>query len=101
MKKEEVWEILRRSNFTGFMERLNGSNPPITQQYLNTWKEGSIMLGNQRMEITEEVIAEATGSLRVLISTGRKNYLIEPLKNLLTQSLRRVVWLKMVSLILT
>ena len=31
MKKEEVWEILRRGNFTGFMERLNGSNPTITQ----------------------------------------------------------------------
>ena len=31
MKKEEVWDILTRVNLTGFMERLNGSNPAITQ----------------------------------------------------------------------
>ena len=31
MKKEEVWDILRRGNFTGFMKRLNGNDPAITQ----------------------------------------------------------------------
>ena len=36
MKKEEVWEILRRGNFTRYMERLNGGNPAITQQFLKT-----------------------------------------------------------------
>ena len=61
MKKDEVWEILSRGNFTGYMEKLNGGNPTITQQFLKSWKEGSIMVGNQRMEVTEEVIAEATG----------------------------------------
>ena len=61
MKKDEVWEILSRGNFIGYMEKLNGGNPTITQQFLKSWKEGSIMVGNQRMEVTEEVIAEATG----------------------------------------
>ena len=61
MKKEEVWDILRRGNFTGYMERLNGGNPTITQQFLKTWKEGLIMVGNQCMEIIEEVIVEAMG----------------------------------------
>lgn len=60
MKKEEVWEILRRGNFTGFMERLNGRNHTIMQQFIKTWKEGSIMVGNQCMEVFAKVIAEAT-----------------------------------------
>ena len=39
MKKEEVWEILSRGNFTGYMEKLNGGNLAITQQFLKSWKE--------------------------------------------------------------
>lgn len=61
MKKEEVWEILRRGNFTCFMERFNGGNLNIMQHFIKTWREISVMVGNQRMEITVEVIAEAMG----------------------------------------
>jgi len=34
MKKEEVCDILRWGNFIGFMERLKGNNPAITQQFI-------------------------------------------------------------------
>ena len=40
-KKVEVWDILRHGNFTKYMERLNGGNPVITQQFIKTWKAQS------------------------------------------------------------
>ena len=43
------------------MERLKGNNPTITQQFIKTLRDNSIMVGNQRMEVTEEVIVEAIG----------------------------------------
>ena len=60
-KKLEVWDILRRGNFTSYMERLKGNNPAITHQFVKSWKDGSILVGNHRMEVTVETIAEATG----------------------------------------
>ena len=48
-------------NLTGFMERLKGINPTITKHFINTWKEGSVLVENQRMEVSKDVIAEATG----------------------------------------
>lgn len=60
-KKTEVWDILRRGNFTDYMERLKGNNPAITHQFVKSWKDGSVLVGNQRMEVTEDIIAEATG----------------------------------------
>ena len=61
MKKKEVKEILRRGNFTRYMERLKGNNLVITQQFIKTWRDGSIMVGNQRIDVTEEVITKAMG----------------------------------------
>lgn len=43
----------------GFMEKLTGSNHSITRQFIKTWKDGSILVGNQRMEVTKDIIAEA------------------------------------------
>ena len=60
-KNSEVWDILRRGNFTGYMERLKGNNPAITHQFVKSWRDGSILVRNQRMEVTVETIAEATG----------------------------------------
>lgn len=59
-KKKEIWDILEEGKFTGFMEKLKGSNPSITRQFIKTWKDGSILVGNQRMEVTEDIIVEAT-----------------------------------------
>ena len=61
MKKTEVWDILRHENFIGYMERFKGNNLDITQQFIKTWRDDSVMVGNQHMEVTEEVIAEARG----------------------------------------
>ena len=36
MKKDEVWEILSRENFNGYMEKLNGGNPAIMQQFMKS-----------------------------------------------------------------
>ena len=60
MKKIEVWDILRHMNFIGYMERLKGNNLAITQKFIKTWRDGSIMVGNQHMDVTKEVIVEAT-----------------------------------------
>ena len=46
MKKMKVWDIIRRRNFIGYMERLKGNNPAITQQFIKSWRDGSIMVGN-------------------------------------------------------
>lgn len=43
------------------MEKLKGSNPAITRQFIKTWKDGSISVGNQRMDVTEDIIVEAMG----------------------------------------
>ena len=58
-KKKEVWDILRHGNFTGYMERLKGNNPVITQQFIKTWRDGSILVKNHRMEVSDEIIVEA------------------------------------------
>ena len=42
------------------MERLKGNNPAIMHQFIKYWKDGLVLVGNQRMEVTEEIIAEAT-----------------------------------------
>ena len=46
MKKTEVWDILRCGNFIGYMERLKGNNLAITHQFIKSWKDGSVMVGN-------------------------------------------------------
>ena len=51
---------MRWDNFTRCMERLNNNNLAIMQQFIKTWKEGSVMVGNWHMEISKEVIAKAT-----------------------------------------
>ena len=55
MIKMEVWDILRQEKFTGYMERLKGNNPTITHQFIKSWKDGSVMVGNQCMEVTKEM----------------------------------------------
>ena len=60
-EENEGLDILRRENFIGYIERLKSKNPAITQQFIKTWRDGSVMVGNQHMEVTEEVIVEATG----------------------------------------
>lgn len=60
-KKIEVLDILRHGNFTDYMERLKGNNPAIRHQFVKSWKDGSVMVGNQRLEVMEDTIAEATG----------------------------------------
>ena len=60
-KKKEIWDILEQGKFTGLMEKLKGSNPYITCQFIKTWKDGSILEGNKRMEVTKDIIAKATG----------------------------------------
>ena len=42
------------------MERLKGNNPAITHQFIKSYKDGFVMVGNQRMQVIEEVITEAT-----------------------------------------
>ena len=59
--KPEVWDILRRGNFTSYMERLKGNNPTITHQFVKSWKDDSVLVENQWMDVTEEIIAEDTG----------------------------------------
>ena len=60
-KKNEVCDILRHVNFTRYMERLKGNNLAITHRFIKIWRDDSIMVGNQRMDVTEEVITKATG----------------------------------------
>ena len=43
------------------MEKLKGNNLAITQQFIKTWRDGIVLVGNQRMEVSEDIIAEATG----------------------------------------
>ena len=52
---------MKHENFINFMEKLEGNNPAITQQFIKTWRDGSILVGNQRMEVLEEIIVEAMG----------------------------------------
>lgn len=40
---------------------LKSSNPFITHQFIKSWKDGSILVGNQRKHVTEDIILEATG----------------------------------------
>ena len=58
--KSQVWDILRCGNFIRYMERLRGNNLTITHQFIKSWKDGSVMVGNQHMDVTEDVITEAT-----------------------------------------
>ena len=57
------------------MERLKGNNPAITLQFVKSWKDISVMVGNQRMYVTEEIIAEATGLELVGINYYRERKL--------------------------
>ena len=43
------------------MEKLKGSNPAITQHFIETWKDESILVGNQRMEVSEDIIGKSMG----------------------------------------
>ena len=38
-----------------------GSNPSITRQFTKTLKNGSVIVGNQCMEITKDVITKSMG----------------------------------------
>lgn len=60
-KTTKIWDILEQGQFMGFMEKLKGSNLTITHQFIKTWKNGRILVGNHRMEVTKDIIAEATG----------------------------------------
>ena len=60
-RKKEIWEIPEQGNFIGFMEKLKGNNPTITWNFIKTWRDGTVLVENQRMEVIEEIISKATG----------------------------------------
>lgn len=52
------------------MERLCGKDPSVMKNFIKTWKSGKILVGTQRMQVDEDVIAEATG----MVKDGMKFY---------------------------
>lgn len=38
-----------------------GSNPTITRKFIKTWKDEIVLVGNQRMEVSGDIIAEEMG----------------------------------------
>ena len=51
----------RARKFYFLMEKLKERNNAISWNFIKTWKDMSILVGNQRMEVFEDIIAEANG----------------------------------------
>lgn len=63
-QKEEVWGILQHGGLSNFMERLHGRDGMITNLFYKKWKKGMLKMGDQMVEIDEDLIAQATGLTR-------------------------------------
>lgn len=99
-QKPQIWDILEQGRFTGFMEKLKGRNLTITKQFIKTWKNGSILVGNQRMEVIEDIIAKATSleARKLLFFIEMRKSLIKLWASLQRQTRREIGWSKLVTL---
>lgn len=44
-----------------YLEKLKGRYPFVTRQFLKRWKNGTMLVVNQRMEVIEEIITDSIG----------------------------------------
>ncbi|GLJ36892.1 hypothetical protein SUGI_0745790 [Cryptomeria japonica] len=60
-KETTIWNVLHRGVLTSFLECINGYDPVISNEFARFWKSKIVSMKEFSFEVSQEVIAMATG----------------------------------------